>query len=743
MQLVVSATPGTGKSTITKDAEKYGLNHCHVHYDNHTREYELTVPNSPLVPVFDSDSSTFDKSEFPGNYIKHIKEVLEKFPDVVIFVSSHDNVREAMAEAGIKYVLAYPERELKGDYLERYKERGSPEKFIALMDEKWNDFIDSVQDDPAERHLVLSEGEFLVDVLKSDLEAVTTKVDNVFPTAIITGNESIGDVVHDDVGQAVAVWGSNGLEPLPSTDPVPDVVVVADPLAIATPEPTQDVPENVDPSPVVPQEDFSTAIITGNESIGDTVYNDVGAPVAIVGEVGLEPLTPAAPVVEVEPVDTGIAPEVLVDVNGEPKEEPPAAMDPQDTPVPVTSIPEQMQSPEPVPAVPGQPAVDAPEVQTPATEVEVTVDPGAGTTEVEVKVDGQEELVPEDNGTNELPVPAAEVPEALKVMDRTDLIEHSFTVEDDINTIQAVVEVCQSDKRDGMEGAEDGGAIFTQAAADIKERYGTDVEPTLAGFEGFLDKLKSAYDVIAQALKGKPNKEQLAKIKKYLFEADKAVAEYGSDKWLSSQEFINVGKTKMQVPAAFKDVTDLDGIIKIIEIYLKSLDDKFSQEEKIITPRMRAGLSVFNKFRGRKPGEEDEDIAEMRKYLPIKPDRIPAPKRTELEGLLNVTLEKGELPVLQKDQVKDVVGLIRTIIDADTKWEKAQEKITDVGVSYDDFYDSDWFDAYIDEVEVEEIINACEWDTASTPMTEIRDAYAKAMFPVCKFLEMWILNSTK
>lgn len=484
MQLVVSATPGTGKSTITKDAEKYGLNHCHVHYDNHTREYELTVPNSPLVPVFDSDSSTFDKSEFPGNYIKHIKEVLEKFPDVVIFVSSHDNVRQAMAEAGIKYVLAYPERELKGDYLERYKERGSPEKFIALMDEKWNDFIDSVQADKAERHLVLSEGEFLVDVLKSDLEAVTTKVDNVFPTAIITGNESIGDVVHDDVGQAVAVWGSNGLEPLPSTDPVPDVVVVADPLAVATPEPGQDVPDNADPSPVAPQEDFSTAIITGNESIGDTVYNDVGTPVAIVGEVGLEPLAPA------EPADTGIAPEVLVDVNGEPKEEPPAAMDPQDTPVPVTSIPEQMQSPEPIPAVSGQPAVDAPEVQTPATEVEVTVDPGAGTTEVEVKVDGQEELAPEDNGTGELPVPENNTPPALEELSKVDLVENYHNLDKDVTVLEAVVDVCQTDKREGLEGYEDGGVVFQKAVEHLKERYGADVEPTLAGLEGFLGELK-------------------------------------------------------------------------------------------------------------------------------------------------------------------------------------------------------------------------------------------------------------
>lgn len=725
MQLVVSATPGTGKSTITKNAEQYGLNHCHVHYNDHTREYELTVPNSPLVPVFDSDSSTFDKSEFPGNYIKHIKEVLSKFPDVVIFVSSHDNVREAMAEAGIKYVLAYPERELKGDYLERYKERGSPEKFITLMDEKWNDFIDSVQADKnAERHLVLSEGEFLVDALKSELGAVTTKVDNVFPTAIITGTESIGDVVCDDVGQAVAVWGANGLEPLPSSDPVPDVVVVTDPLAVATPGPVVDTPVDSDPSAVTPQPDFSTAIITGNESLGDTVYNDVGVAVAVVGEVGLEPI----PVAVVEPVDVGIAPEVLVDVNAEPKEEPPAAMDPQDTPVPVTSIPEQMQSPEPVPPVSGQPAVEAPEVQAPATEVEVVVDPGAGTAQVDVKVDGQED------GSDDLPIPAGNIPPALQEMDKAELIENYHEINDDVIVLEAVVEVCQTEDRGGLEGYEDGGVVFQKAVEHLKERYGTEVEPTLAGLEGFLDELKKVGTAVKRAFSD-PKAAQ-AKVKNALWELSKAKNEYKSPAWQDKQEWINVGKIRVDVPGFLKEANSPEEVGTALKLALKRIVDASEKHSKNDVARHKAAIKVFNATKGWDPKEKT--AADAKELL----DTIPEPLGNAVAdaGLdeLNTKLVSIELPAIPKTNVGKVVELMDMLSQASSDMFKHEDTIPE-HLGWEQYSKN----KFLTEINASKIYNIISSEADEPACGVISSAYYKQFLNVAKFLEMWILRSTK
>ena len=66
---IVSGFPGIGKSTF---AEKYGNK------------------------VSDSDSSKFDKAEFPTNYMRHIVEQA-KTKDWVM-VSSHDVVRKALVE---------------------------------------------------------------------------------------------------------------------------------------------------------------------------------------------------------------------------------------------------------------------------------------------------------------------------------------------------------------------------------------------------------------------------------------------------------------------------------------------------------------------------------------------------------------------------------------------------------------------------------------------------------------------
>ena len=86
--------------------------------------------NSEL-DVLDSDSSTFDKSEFPANYIEHIKNNMGKVD--VILISSHEEVRDALVESELPFTLVYPDKDLKGDYIARYKERGSPEKFIELI----------------------------------------------------------------------------------------------------------------------------------------------------------------------------------------------------------------------------------------------------------------------------------------------------------------------------------------------------------------------------------------------------------------------------------------------------------------------------------------------------------------------------------------------------------------------------------------------------------------------------------
>ena len=131
---VIAAFPGCGKSTMSATDLEIG----------------------------DLDSSLFDKAAFPGNYVAHIKERVEVG---AAFVSSHSAVRDALVESGIDFWLVYPARECKAEYLQRYRERGSPEKFIELLDANWDTWISECETYPVNCRIAIKSGHFLSDVV--------------------------------------------------------------------------------------------------------------------------------------------------------------------------------------------------------------------------------------------------------------------------------------------------------------------------------------------------------------------------------------------------------------------------------------------------------------------------------------------------------------------------------------------------------------------------------------------------
>lgn len=154
----ISAFPGVGKSFIHKNALDLGL------YPLTKEGYACTrqIRRVGQTVVYDSDSSTFDKANFPGNYIQHLKDIIQReTPDpFIVLMSSHDTVRAGMREAGIPYTLVFPSRELKEEYLVRYKDRGSSEQFIKFIDTNWDDLIDSCEQDPSDK-IILGPTEYL------------------------------------------------------------------------------------------------------------------------------------------------------------------------------------------------------------------------------------------------------------------------------------------------------------------------------------------------------------------------------------------------------------------------------------------------------------------------------------------------------------------------------------------------------------------------------------------------------
>lgn len=122
---IISGFPGVGKSTLVNS----------------------------LPYASDSDSSKHPKEGFPANYIEHIKTLIGKWQPILI--SSHQEVRDAMAAAYIPCTIVVPDLSLKQAYMERYKGRGSPEAFLNLMDAQWDNFVNSCLNDKRFNKVIL------------------------------------------------------------------------------------------------------------------------------------------------------------------------------------------------------------------------------------------------------------------------------------------------------------------------------------------------------------------------------------------------------------------------------------------------------------------------------------------------------------------------------------------------------------------------------------------------------------
>lgn len=94
--------------------------------------------------IYDENGNKTDvrNPDFPNNYIQHIKEHMDT--EDVIFVSSHKAVRDALQKEGIPYCLIYPAKEMKQEWLCRFRERGNDESFIQFQNEHWEEFIDDM-----------------------------------------------------------------------------------------------------------------------------------------------------------------------------------------------------------------------------------------------------------------------------------------------------------------------------------------------------------------------------------------------------------------------------------------------------------------------------------------------------------------------------------------------------------------------------------------------------------------------
>lgn len=137
--LIISAFPGTGKKKFCENV----------------KDLDIVVIN-------------FDDRVSPDYYIKKIKDNIGKVD--IIFVHSHNTLRNALVENCLYFTLIIPPMNKKEIYIKRYKDRGDSKEFIDLVDENWETWILQLCKQERCNHASLKRDEFLSDIIGSGIK---------------------------------------------------------------------------------------------------------------------------------------------------------------------------------------------------------------------------------------------------------------------------------------------------------------------------------------------------------------------------------------------------------------------------------------------------------------------------------------------------------------------------------------------------------------------------------------------
>ena len=157
--MVIAAHAGTGKTYFSKNV--------YDSVDFVCMPYKYYLPDGFVAGEEDesikADLDLIMREEWPDNYCKAVINAYNEHKYVII--PPVGAVLAALRDEEIPYILCYPERSAKDEYEARYRKRGNSESFLRVFIDHWDLFLDAMELDPGEDHVVLKEGEYLLDYL--------------------------------------------------------------------------------------------------------------------------------------------------------------------------------------------------------------------------------------------------------------------------------------------------------------------------------------------------------------------------------------------------------------------------------------------------------------------------------------------------------------------------------------------------------------------------------------------------
>lgn len=128
--IVISAFPACGKT------------HCFNHFQESFSMLDSDSSDFSWLKDWNGNNTTERNPDFPQNYIEYIKKNIGLVD--IIFVSSHEVVRNSLMENQIKTMIVYPAHHLKEEWIRRFKARGNADGFINFISTNWDKIITDI-----------------------------------------------------------------------------------------------------------------------------------------------------------------------------------------------------------------------------------------------------------------------------------------------------------------------------------------------------------------------------------------------------------------------------------------------------------------------------------------------------------------------------------------------------------------------------------------------------------------------
>lgn len=151
--MIYSTFAGTGKT--------YASTHFDGVIDLESSQYQWLNDSTKSVEVF-KGKDLAKNPDWPQNYIQAIKKY-DAMPDVkAVLISAQPKILELIAKSEIHFITVTPNSDEKATYIERYRQRGNSDKFIAKMSTHFKKYIrDMDNNTQADAHIKLHHGAYI------------------------------------------------------------------------------------------------------------------------------------------------------------------------------------------------------------------------------------------------------------------------------------------------------------------------------------------------------------------------------------------------------------------------------------------------------------------------------------------------------------------------------------------------------------------------------------------------------